>query len=100
MNQDDSKLLWEAYVKEEHGDMQDDKHLGAMNQDGSHDNRVWDSQGKSLQVGDIVHHANEDGQWIVISVTAGHREDQGPGQIQLAEVGEGIVANAKDVAKI
>mgnify|MGYP003627740793 CR=1 FL=1 len=64
------------------------------------DPNVWDSQGKALQEGDIVQHAREDGEWIVISVEEGQRDDQGPGQVQLAELGEGIVADAKDLTKV
>ena len=44
------------------------------------DPNVWGSQGKALQ--------------------EGQRDDQGPGQVQLAELGEGIVADAKDLTKV
>jgi len=82
----DEKLIWEA--------LQDRDPHAARQGD------LWDSQGKALQEGDIVKHAREDGEWIVISVEEGQRADQGPGQVQLAELGEGIVADAKDLTKV
>ena len=62
--------------------------------------QLWDINGKALQEGDIVEHMREDGEWIVISVDHREVEDQGPGQVQLAELGEGIIADAKDLKKV
>ena len=45
-----------------------------------------------MEVGDIVHHENEDGEWIVL-----HIDDA---SIQLAELGEGIIAYGKQVYKL
>jgi len=53
---------------------------------------MLDMKGKGLEVGDIVHHANEDGEWVVL-----HIDDA---SIQLAELGEGIIANGNDVEKL
>ena len=53
---------------------------------------MLDKKGKGLSVGDIVHHENEDGEWIVL-----HIDDA---SIQLAELGEGIIANGTDVEKL
>ena len=52
---------------------------------------MLDREGKRLEVGDIVHHDNEDGDWIVL-----HIDDA---SIQLAELGEGINARGTDVKK-
>ena len=60
---------------------------------------IMDSEGNTLKEGDIVTHEHEDGDWIVISIDSSHRDDQEPGQIQIAELGEGIVADSKDVTK-
>ena len=53
---------------------------------------MLDREGKGLEVGDIVHHENEDGEWIVL-----HIDDA---SIQLAELGEGIIAKGTDVHKL
>ena len=58
-----------------------------------------DSKGTALVEGDIVRHSSEDGDWIVISVSSAHRDDQAPGQIQIAELGEARIADSKDVTK-
>ena len=53
---------------------------------------MLDKKGKGLQVGDIVHHENEDGEWIVLHIN--------DASIQLAELGEGIIAKGTDVEKL
>ena len=53
---------------------------------------MLDREGKGLEVGDIVHHDNEDGEWIVL-----HIDDA---TIQLAELGEGIIAYGNQVHKL
>lgn len=90
----DSQLIWETLNEAGHTPPAPGP-AGSAEQPGG--SGPWDSQGKSLQEGDIVTHGREDGEWIVISVEPGQRADQGTGQIQLAELGEGIVADAKDV---
>ena len=53
---------------------------------------MLDMKGKGLSVGDIVNHSNEDGEWVVL-----HIDDA---SIQLAELGEGIIAKGSDVEKL
>ena len=50
---------------------------------------VWDSQGKALKVGDMVKHEREDAEFIVLHV--------GENDVQLAELGEGIMAQGKEL---
>ena len=53
---------------------------------------MLDREGKGLVVGDIVEHDQEDGEWVVL-----HIDDA---SIQLAELGEGIIAKGTDVEKL
>jgi len=53
---------------------------------------MLDREGKGLEVGDIVQHDREDGEWVVL-----HIDDA---SIQLAELGEGIIAKGNDVKKL
>ena len=53
---------------------------------------MLDREGKGLEVGDIVQHDREDGEWVVL-----HIDDA---SIQLAELGEGIIAKGNDVVKM
>ena len=75
----DNQLLSEAYNQ-----MQGVEEGGEMQKGG-----VWDSQGKALKEGDIVRHEREDAEFIVIHV--------GENDVQLAELGEGIMAQGKEL---